>query len=309
MNRRFLALCAASLSFGLGLTGAAIELASPANAAAPPVECSSNPSSNNCQTTHNKNGANHCSPLTRSISGAIRGYDGKAVNAFIGLDMTDATGKLVDGGGCSGAQRDPVTTYGITVHVNYKVNYDGAPASTPGVTMTWNAVIPANVAKIYFEVTPKDDSSKPIYGTTNQTTYGNSMRPAIAITKDDQVISVLNMPVNACGNLSTGGLKGWIYKGGKRVKVSYVAAFSQGSKGSGTPAGNGPFGFNNVTYSTPTDTYRIPKLASGNSKGQSYTIIAKLSTGESKQFYMLDAHGIQHGGVLACKDTSFNLTF
>lgn len=263
----------------------------------------------NYQTT-NKNST--CAPLSKHISGAIRGYDGHAVNAYIGMDLnTTVNGALVriDGGGCSGSTSRAGSGYGITVHVNYQLPSSGVdPSSNPDAITTWNADVPSNTTVIYFEVTPKGMSSQPKFGTTDQTYYGNSMRSNISITQNPQTISALNLPVNKCGTLSTGGIKGWIYQGGKRVKVSYVSAFSQ-IKGSGTPAGNGPFGFNNVTYSTPTDTFHLPKLASGGGKGQAYTIIARLSTGQSKQFYMLDAHGIQHAGVLACKEVSFNLTF
>lgn len=298
MKRRFAAI---GMSVALGAATLAVPGIGTAHA--------STPYPTNYQTTNENR---QCSPLSKEVTGVIRGYDGNAVNAYIGLDLNTTVGsKLVkiDGGGCSGSGAK-LASYGITVHVNYQISSQGvAPANDPDAVTTWSAMIPANTTNIYFEVTPKGLSSQPKFGVTDQTYYGNSMRPNIAITKSPQTISTLSLPVNKCGTLSTGSLKGWIYKGGKRVSVSYVAAFSQGSRGSGTPAGNGPFGFNNVTYTSPASTYVIPKLASGGGKGQSYTIIAKLADGTSKQFYMLDAHGIQHGGVLACKADSFNLTF
>lgn len=301
MNRRFAALCAAALTFGLALGGGAIELASPAHA---DTQYPTNQQFSN--TTKS------CQPLSKRITGTVRGYDGKAVDVSIGMDInTTVNGKLVriDGGGCIGAGAG----YAIQVRVNYQVPSSGVDPSTPDARTDWYADVPANATNIYFETVVRGNSSQPKYATTDQTYYGNSMSGNVAITKNPQVISTINMPVNKCGNLSTGGIKGYIYKNGKRTKLAYISAFSQ-IKGSGTPAGKGPFGYNNVDFTKignkqPVDVFHLPKLASGGGKGQAYTIIAKLPTGESKQFYMLDAKGVQHAGVLACKEVSFNLSF
>src|ERR1700712_4374054 len=198
MNRRIAATAASLLFAGGMLAASGLTGTAHAQTAYP----------TNYQTTNlNKT----CSSLSKRISGTIRGYDGNAVNAYIGMDLnTTSGGKLVriDGGGCSGSGAK-LATYGITVHVNYQVTSSGVPAGTPDAVTTWYADVPGNTTNIYFEVTPKGVSSQP--------KYGNSMMPSVNITKNPQVISTLNLPVNKCGNLSTGSLKGWIYKGGKRV--------------------------------------------------------------------------------------------
>lgn len=289
-----------------------------APASASPPDQSNSRTGNNFQTTHDKNG--DCFKSTIQLSGTIQGIDGKAVNAFIGMDLQDAKGAGIDGGGCSGAKRDlSTTTYGVTVHVNYQLTANGVDPSTPGATTTWTAVVPSNTAKVYFEVTPKDASSRSEIGITDQTYYGNTMRPAVTITSNPQTIGPLVMPLNLCGNLSTGTLRGTATKNGKRVNITYASAFSQ-VNGSGTPGGLGPYGYNNEIYpAAGVGVYSLPYLASGNGKGQAYTIVADYTDGTkdsqgnlsqySKQFYMYDARGVQHAGIFACKATTFNLTF
>ena len=305
MRRRL----AAALAFALsaGTLAAVGQLTGSAQAAAYPL----------VYQTNNKNST--CNGTTKHITGTIKGYDGNYVNAFIGMDLnTTVGGKLVriDGGGCSGSTSRAGAGYGVTIHVNYNLPAQGAaPGSTNDATFTWYADIPGNTSNIYFEVYPKKVSSQPKYGDTDQTYYSYSMQPNITIPSGGGKMPDIYMPVVKCGTLSTGAVTGYFYKknsAGSYVKVNgvRVAAFSQGPKTAGTPAGKGPFGFGSWTNTSGYASYTVGKLASGGGKGQAYTLIASLKDGSQKQFYMYNGTtGVQSTGVFACKTARFDLKF
>lgn len=265
-------------------------------------------SANNFQTT-NKNST--CVSSTKHIQGRIRGYDGRVVNAMIGMDLNKTVnGQLVriDGGGCSGPSSRAGSGYGITVHVNYQIPANGSsPSQQADPRMTWSAEVPSNTSNIYFEAYPKGPSSQPQFGVDNLSYYGYSMQPNISIPSGGRTIPDIYLPLVRCGTLSTGALTGYFYRNGRIVNGVRVQAFSEGAASGGTPGGRGPFGFGMWSNTSGYRGYTVGKLASGGGKGQAYTVIATLADGTTKQFYQYD--GVQHGGVYACKTTRLDLHF
>ena len=261
----------------------------------------------------NRNTSARCVSDKR-ITGVIKGYDGRAVNATISMDLNKTVnGRLyrIDGGGCDGAGAG----YAVNVRVNYQVPPSGAdPASTPDAVTTWYADVPSNASVIFFEVYPRDQASRPELQTTDLSYYSYSMQPNISVGSGGRVPDIY-MPLVKCGTLSTGAATGYFYNKNSRgqyVKVvgATVSAFSEGPRSAGTPAGKGPFGFGSWSQSGNYTSYTIGKLASGGGKGQAYTLIARLKDGTQKQFYMYDGVShVQSAGVFACKSTRYDLTF
>lgn len=247
-----------------------------------------------------------CVGETKRISGVIKGYDGHAVNALIGMDLLGPDGKTpIDGGGCSGSQK--AKGYGVTVRVNYSMHPAGRNVDKRDARLAWFADIPATASKAYFEVYPKEQAASPRYGNTIHTYYGNAMRPTINIGPRGGTISEILLPAVKCGNLATGTLTGRFFKNGKIVDGVYVSAFAQ-TDSSGTPHGRGPFGFG-VWRSAGTHAFELDALASGgNAKGQAYTLFGRLADGTAKKFYMAQ-YGKQTTGIKPCQRTYLDLHF
>lgn len=266
----------------------------------------------NYQSTYKNNNRDCVGGATKRITGVIKGFDGQAVNAFIGLDLnTTIGGKRVqiDGGGCSDSSRH--AGYGVTLAINAtRVDGNGADPNTAGVITSWFADVPTNTTTVFFEASPKrpgTNSGRPQDQISDQSYYANSMRPNIPA---GSYVTNIVMPLVPCGTQSVGSVTGYFYKNNKIVNGTYVSAFSETEK-SDTPAGHGPFGYNRWTNSAGYRGFTIPLLASGTgSAGQAYTLIARLSDGTSKQFYMYNGTTrVQTVGIHPCKTVRFDLHF
>ena len=259
----------------------------------------------NWQST-NLNLGRRCIGESKVIYGEIRGYDGHAVNALIGMDLIGPDGSTpVDGGGCAGRER--AKGYGVTVRVNYLLGAQGTKVRAGDSRLKWSAVIPATVSKAYFEVYPKSSVRSPRYGNTVHTHYGNAMRPTIDIGPRGGVVSQILLPSVRCGALSTGTLSGRFFHHGRLVNGIYASAFSE-TGASGTPRGRGPFGFSVWRAPRGNHSFELPALASGYGRGQAYTVFGRLADGTSKQFYMARGDS-QIAGIRACTRTYLDLHF
>lgn len=259
----------------------------------------------NHQTTY-RSSTGTCVTDTKHITGSIRGFDGRAANVLIGLDLLNAQGELVDGSGCSGPTR--AQGYGVTIRLNYSAPPGGLSPKTEGVRTTWSADIPVNVTRLFLEAYPKSASDSPRTGATIHVHYGNAMRPDLQVGRYGGTISETLLPTVGCGTkLATGTVIGRFFRRGKLVDGVYASAFSE-VDASGTPRGQGPFGFTVWRNPEGSHSFEMRNLASGGGRGQAYTIIAQLASGQVKQFYMFQ-NARQTAGVKSCQRTYFDLHF
>jgi hypothetical protein len=253
-------------------------------------------------------GGGACAPVTKTISGTIQGADNRFVNASINMDLQDSKGRAVDGQGCL---NDP--GYGVMVHVNYFLPPEGVDLATtfsdPNATpvTTWSVMVPANVVRAYIEVYPKRSSTQPKFGISDQSHYGNAMRPKLNVFMNTGPVPIV-LPTNDCTQPhATGAVTGRFTIHGKPAVGVYASAFSEGAIPA-NPLAQGPLGMG--VWQGRSGTFRIPQLASGSGKGQPYIIFGRLANGTSKRFLMYN--GVTHKqfvGIQACRTTTFNLNF
>ncbi|MDQ1713474.1 MAG: hypothetical protein QOE45_2924 [Frankiaceae bacterium] len=215
-----------------------------------------------------------CTTAAKTLTGTIAGADNRFVDAFIGFDVLDKTGRHLGSTkgsaafGCAG-QRG----YGATIRVNSTL---GPTGSTTTGTKSWSLVLPANATHTYIEVYPQAAGYS---GGTNETRYGHTMRRKIPVPYGARVN--LRLPVVCAQGGKTGWINGWVSKHGVRVAADRVAAWSM------APDNNVPnpiLGFN-VGYAKSNGYYNIPNLPSG----QKYTVQISKS-GVMKQFYNIQVN-------------------
>jgi hypothetical protein len=151
-------------------------------------------------------------PNRRSLSGTVKGSDGRAVNVQIGLDLFDKADRPILANGCPKPQG---SGYSPNLFLN-----SGLPASGGTGRVTWRAPLPSNAAYAYIETYPKDPR-----GRTDQSHYGHSMRRKVAAGASGVW---LLLPV-VCGDPGglTGGIHGYVKDGrGRPLVASRVSAFS-----------------------------------------------------------------------------------
>ncbi|HEU0129500.1 MAG TPA: hypothetical protein VFQ85_00735 [Mycobacteriales bacterium] len=209
-----------------------------------------------------------CTTGTKTVVGSISGQDRRFVDALIGFDVLDSSGRHLGAKygdssfGCAG-QRG----YGLTLRVNGSLPATG---STTSGTKSWKAVLPANATHMWIEVYPQAAG----YGGTDESRYGHTMRRKIPVPYGATVN--LRLPLICSQGGSTGVINGFVSKGGVRVAADRVAAWSL------APDNNTPspiLGFN-VGYAKSNGYYAIPNLPSG----QTYTVQITKS-GVMKQYY------------------------
>jgi len=145
----------------------------------------------------------------RSISGSVRGSNGRAVNVLIGLDVLDRYGRHIKLDGCLGGS-------GYTAHL--PLNQELPPEGGSSGEVAWRVGLPANAATAWIETYPKNRS-----GITDTTYYGGSMRRKVAVGPGVN----LRLPV-ACGRTGglTGGVHGYVTLHGRRIKADRAIAWS-----------------------------------------------------------------------------------
>jgi hypothetical protein len=145
----------------------------------------------------------------KSISGSVRGSDGRVVNVFIGLDVLDSSGQHIRLDGCHGG-----SGYTAYQHLNRTLPASGGSSGQ----VAWRFALPANAATAWIETYPKNPS-----GTTDTTYFGGSMRRKVAIGSGVN----LRLPV-VCGRTGglTGGVHGYVTLHGQRIKADRAIAWS-----------------------------------------------------------------------------------
>jgi len=227
--------------------------------------------------------ATPCTTATRTVTGTIKGQDGRAVNAQVSFDLIRVVGDQrlhIDGRpgsdryGCAGFKG-----YGYFMRVNKDLPDTGSATSG---TKTWKAVIPANVNQVIIEVYPRDNATP---SNVSDRRYSGALRWKVPIPYGKAVNIVL--PVVCAAGGTTGYIAGRATKGGAPVKVDFVGAWSL-AKDNNTA--QPILGFR-TGYGTDRGTWAVKNLVSG----QAYTVVW-IENGVRRQRY-----GI---AVSACQGTA-----
>jgi hypothetical protein len=214
-------------------------------------------------------GAACAPPPAKSISGTISGADARYVDAMIGFDVIDASGKKIEMDGLNNG-------YSVVQRINHCVPTNGAVASTKcagtGITTTknWTLKLPSNTSKVYIEVYPKAPTptawltnyrgyTGPAVGSTNLSTYARTFRRAIPVNGAVSNVSLVLPKVCGVSGGTTGSL------------VGHISGFGAGkiNAWSMSPDGTKSMGFSSGTIDG-NGNYRIDQLQSG----QRYGVIA-----------------------------------
>jgi hypothetical protein len=216
-----------------------------------------------------------CSTGNRSISGTVRGEDGRFVSAQVSFELFDAQGRLVNMDGCPRTSPAYPATRLVnpapppldqlelllpgTGAISSPVTIDGR---SYGLSDTWSlSGIPNNVAEIWIETYTKRSGGQP-----NSTTerFGHSIRrvplnPSGATT-GVQVTQPLRCGLTGGGRTGrTGGLTGRVFLDGRQVTPDRVDVFSTSPED-----GNGGtfLSFNTIT-SHPAGRYFVDAISPG----------------------------------------------
>lgn len=214
------------------------------------------------------------------IGGPIYGYaDGRSLNALIGLDLQDSSGRRVDlngvpctaGGACSAG-------YSVVDRVNPTIPPEGSTDTT--LDRTWGFCASASVVEGFFEIYPKNEQ-----GVTTKTRYGAAAHYRQPIVAGTAYSILLRLPVTwEADQGNTGLVNGYITYQGHRVppqNITRVRAFTQAS---GPECGVEGFSASAdaLNYSATLDAtyYRIAYLAGGRcgASSQTYTLYIDCST-------------------------------
>lgn len=188
----------------------------------------------------------------KTVSGDVLGSDGRAVDVFIGIDLQDSMGRVIDKNGCL-KTKCGLSSYAITMRINDKLGAEGSVSRTGWVTR-WQATLPANAAKMFIESYPRNAGT---YGTTNDVRYGRNLRRfGVPFSLSNVHI---RMPLQCAKGGGTGVVAGATTVGGVRKQVFRVSAFSIGTDNN---AMNPILGFN-IGTSASNGTFRVPSLAPG----------------------------------------------
>ena len=151
-------------------------------------------------------------PDRRSLSGTVKGSDGRAVNVQIGFDLFDKANRPILANGCPKPSR---SGYSPNLFLNTRL-----PATGGTGRVAWRAMLPSNAAYAFIETYPKDPR-----GTTDQRHYGHSMRRKVP-AGTTRVGLILPVVCGERGGL-TGGIHGYVKDGqGRPLLASRVSAFS-----------------------------------------------------------------------------------
>ena len=222
---------------------------------------------------------------TRAVTGTILGSDGRAVDAFLGFDLKDSSGRTIDKNGCL-ATRCGLHGYGITLRLNGGLPADGS-ANRTGWATGWTIQVPTNTARMFVEVYP---FSAGTYGHTDERRYGHSYRRNIAIPYPVRIN--LRLPLICAAGGTTGTISGRATMGGAATTLKRIGAWSLAADNNGpTPILGWTIG------TTGSGTFSLPNLAGG----QKYQVIATASDGRVKRYYDV--------AVNSCRTTTLGVAF
>lgn len=201
------------------------------------------------------------------LGGAIYGYpDNRALDAIIGVQTVDASGKTVDLAGSAQA-----SGYTYVQRVNPTLPATG---SDTGGGKTWGGVCMSSViTEVFIELYPKAPD-----GTTDKSRYGEAAHYYQPITPgaDNQVL--LRVPLRHELGGNTGYVNGYLTHGGHRIDPSLITRVRAFTHGRGPECGVEGLAASadQLAYSGSLDAtyYRIDALAGGRcgATSQEYTI-------------------------------------
>jgi hypothetical protein len=217
-----------------------------------------------------------CTPQSvgyKTVSGTIKGSDGKIVDVLMGFDAIDAYGRKVDLGGAR-------VGYSEIQRLNHCVSASGASSSTKCkgtgyvTTTKWSVMLPPNVKRLYIEVYPKNPTptywlnnyrgyTGPAAGTTNVSTYGETYKRDLTVNGTLRNIPIVlpkicGKPGGTTGSLA-GHINGW--------PIGHTGTINAWSMAPNTLATQG---FATGAVVNGSGNYRIDRLQSG----QRYGLIA-----------------------------------
>lgn len=220
----------------------------------------------------------------RVVSGTIYGSDGRAVDAFLGFDLKDASNRTIDKNGCL-ATSCGLHGYGITLRVNGTVPATGAAPA--GHTVSWSITVPSNTAHMFIEVYPFSSGT---YGHTDESRYGHSYRRNLAIPYPARIN--LRLPLICSQGGTTGAISGRATVGGAATTLKRIATWSLGADN------NGPTPILGWNIGTATNgSFTLPNLPAG----QKYQVLATAPNGTLKRYYDVQ--------VNSCRTTTLNVAF
>lgn len=211
-----------------------------------------------------------CAPMTtRKIAGTLLGKDGLGLNATIGFDLTDGSGREIDATtGCA------ASGYGAILQLNHYVGAHGAPVGSEMTSAKGEDEgpvdpsfglfnIPANVKQVFVETYTRGYTGSPCglgcAGTVDVSKYGfvNRMFLPVGAASKLKLVADTTKPYGG----DTGSIQVYVPSGG-RVSMH---AWSMSVKGNVTDEGWGA----GVQSRSNPHLWTIPAL----SPGQEYTII------------------------------------
>ncbi|GAC1441258.1 MAG: hypothetical protein NVSMB55_08520 [Mycobacteriales bacterium] len=220
----------------------------------------------------------------RVVTGTILGSDGRAVDAFLGFDLKDASNRTIDASGCL-ATRCGLHGYGITLRLNGSVPATGASPS--GHAVTWSITVPSNTAHAYIEIYP---FSAGTYGKTDESRYGHAYRRNIAIPYPSRVN--IRLPLICSEGGTTGQITGRTSAAGAPTTLQRIATWSLAADN------NTPWPVLGWDVGTTSDgTFTLPNLPSG----QTYQVLATAPSGAMTRYYNVP--------VNSCRTTTLNISF
>src|SRR5690606_7907986 len=125
----------------------------------------------------------------RSISGTIRGVDGRYVNAQISLVLRDSLGRFLR---IDGSVNPNAAQYATTVSINPDAPLEGSESDTAGYTDPGTIRVPANAHDVAFGVYPRG----PGFPQGNWSHYGGVSKRRVVIPANGLTNVRLRLPLN-----------------------------------------------------------------------------------------------------------------
>jgi hypothetical protein len=213
-------------------------------------------------------------PATRPtwVGGTFRGSDGRAINAHIGVGLKNAAGAdvLEDG-----SLRPPGEGYSFIQRFNPTVPATGT--TDPAAVRTWGRCVAANVVRSFIEIYPKRPAPDPITAPTDYSRYGLGSYYFLRVTAGARLDVLLRTPLIYQLGGNTGGVQGYITRGGRPVPPAYITRVRAFTRQPGSACGvEGMAAIANrlLTGSSGRTYYLVDFLAAGQCGApyQTYTL-------------------------------------
>ncbi|MCU1692716.1 MAG: hypothetical protein JWM64_1807 [Frankiales bacterium] len=206
------------------LAGPALAQESPTPSAPPPVSASGEPSEpppvdSPAPSASAAPSASPTPPAERLLNGTVDGTDGRAVNALLGFDWLDASGRRLTRTGCVVSEACPQAGYATVIRTNQTLPATGTP-DTATATTTWSAQPPPGATRLFLEVYPQNEKFR-----TDETRYGHAMRHSVPLPVEGPL--TIRLPLVRCeegGRVGT--VRGTGTKDGAPFPLARVVAWS-----------------------------------------------------------------------------------